>query len=257
MMSLHGNSQGRLLKTLAKLFMAFILLTVTFMTISTTKVRAAEQQMQTFYDCELPGIRVQVNATSYIQPSKTITVSVNLLTQTNVYVNFFNVELLGFINGTVKTSIANITDSYFGLDTGTRTHSTAVFVPELIWGAMYGEMKITYLANLGGIQLVLPKLMSSFPMTQVENTYLENLENQVRTLDQSNHELEQQVNNVSSSFEQLNASYYQLQKNYTSAQGNAADLDSTRRLTAVLGIVAAFFVATTVYLVIRKTREAW
>lgn len=181
----------------------------------------------------------------------------NLITHTNVYVDLFNVELLGFMNGTVKTSIADITDSYFKLDSDSRTHSAIVFVPELDWGILYGEMRITYSATLGGIQLTLPKLTSRFPMTQVENTYLDNLETQMKTLNQTNYDLDQQLKNLTNGSEQLNATYYELQKNYASALGNAADLNETRRLTAVLGIAAAFYVAITVYLVIRKPKETW
>jgi hypothetical protein len=247
----------KIMKNLAKLSLILAFLSLTFMTVSSSRVQAAQQQIQTFYDSDLPGIRIQINATAYSQPSNTITVSVNLITHTNVYVDLFNVELFGFTNGTVKTSIANITDSYFKLDSDSRTHSAVVFVPELVWGVLYGEIRITYSADVGGIQLTLPSLTSGFPMTQVENTYLENLKNQTKSLSQSNHDLDQQLKNVTSDFEQLNATYYELQKNYTSAQGNAADLDNTRRLTAVLGIAAAFFVATTVYLVIRKPKETW
>ena len=247
---------GKVVKALAKLSLLFTFLSLTFTVISTGKVQAA-QQMQTFYDSELPGIRIQINATSYTLPSNAITVSVNLMTQTNVYVDLFNVEIFGFVNGTVKMSIANITDSYFKLDSDTRTHSAVVFVPELVWGVLYGEIRITYSANLEGIQLTLPSLTSGFPMTQVENTYIENLETQLKSLNQSNNDLGQSLNNLTATFEQLNSTYYELQKNYTSAQGNAADLDNTRRLTAVLGIAAAFFVATTVYLVIRKPKESW
>lgn len=245
------------MKTLVKLCIILTFLSFTLTSIGTSGVQAAEQQMQTFYDSELPGIRIQINATSHTQPSNSITVSINLITKTNVYVDLFNVEIFGFINGTVKTSIANITDNYFTLDNDSRTHSAVVFVPELVWGILYGEIRITYSATLLGIQLTLPKLTSGFPMTQVEDTQLENLENQIKTLNQSNRILDQQLKNLASNFDELNATYYELQKNYTSAQGNAADLDNTRRLTAVLGIVAAFFVATTIYLVIRKPRETW
>ena len=253
-MAIHGD---KVMKIVVRLSMVLTFLLLAFITISGSRVQAAEQQMQIFYDSELPGIRIQVNATAYARPSNSITISVNLITHTNVYVDLFNVELFGFMNGTVKTSVANITDNYFKLDSDSRTHSAVVFVPELVWGVLYGEIRIKYSADLGGIQLTLPSLTSGFPMTQVENTYLENLENQMKSLSESNHDLGQQLKNATSNFEQLNTTYYELQKNYTSAQGNAADLDNTRRLTAVLGIAAAFFVATTVYLVIRKPKETW
>jgi hypothetical protein len=39
--------------------------------------------------------------------------------------------------------------------------------------------------------------------------------------------------------------------------GNLGELDNTRRLTTVLAITTVLFVATTVYLVMRKPKEIW
>jgi hypothetical protein len=63
--------------------------------------------------------------------------------------------------------------------------------------------------------------------------------------------------NLTSNFEQLNQTYWELQENYTTMNGNMGELDNTRRLTTVLAITTVFFVATTVYLVMRKPKETW
>jgi hypothetical protein len=63
--------------------------------------------------------------------------------------------------------------------------------------------------------------------------------------------------NLNGDFEQLNNTYWELQANYTSLTGNLGELDNTRRLSTILGVTTAFFVATTVYLVVRKPKEIW
>lgn len=221
------------------------------------QVKAIDQPIQTFFDSEVPGIRIQVNATSQAQPGNSITVSVGLLTETNVDVDKFNLELFGFINDTVKTSLANITDTYFHLNADSRQHSAVVPVPEQVWGIVYGEITISYSADIGGVKLTFPSLMSGFPMTTIENLYLQELETQAKDLNERNQQLNQTLSNLIGQFDQLNRTYVQLQANYTSIQGNWGELDNTRRLTAVLGIVTVFFIATTAYLIIRKPRETW
>jgi len=213
--------------------------------------------MQAFFDSEFPGIRIQVNATSLSQPGSSFTVSVSLTTQTNVDVDRFNLEIYGFINETVKISLTNVTDTNFNLNSDTRKHGAVVSVPEQVWGVIYGEIKISYSADIGGVQLTFPNLLSGFPMTVIENSYLISLETQLSSLKEANQQLNQNYSNLAQQLDQLNRTYLQLQGNYTSIQGNVGELDNTRRLTAVLGIVTVFFIATTAYLVIRKPRETW
>lgn len=247
----------KIVKNIEKLFLILSILALTVTLISAKKAEALEQQMQTFLDTEIPGMKIQVNATSHTQPGSTLTVSVNLMTQTNVSVDKFNLEIFGFANDSVRESLANITDSYFRLNSDSRAHSAVVQVPEQVWGIAYGEVKISYSADIGGIGLTFPSITSGFSMTTIENTYLENLETQAKNLNESNYQLSQRISNLTSDFNQLNNTYWQLQGNYTLLQGNAGELDNTRRLTAVLGIVAVFFVATTIYLVVRRPRESW
>jgi hypothetical protein len=78
-------------------------------------------------------------------------------------------------------------------------------------------------------------------MTKVTNSYLQGLEQRFNELKQLN--------------EQLNQSYWDLERNFTALQGSVNELDNTRTAAAVLGITTVFFVATTLYLVLRKPRE--
>lgn len=227
------------------------------MLVGTVGVRAEEGDMKTFLDTEVPGIRIQVNATSETRPADNLTVVSSLRTQTNVFVERFNLELFGFLNGTMKLSMVNVTDDSFLLNSTSKAYSITVDVPDSVWGIIYGEVKLTYSANLGGLELRFPNIVTGFPMTQVENTFLKGLEDQLRTLSDSYSQLTDLYENLTAAFSQLNETYFELQQNYTSIQGSLGDLDNTRRLTTILTITTVFFLATTVYLVIRKPKELW
>jgi hypothetical protein len=225
-------------KNLAILFIIF--------TLASALTRAVEAQtttenMKTFFDSELPGIKVQVNATSETQPGNYLNVTLSLTNQTDVYVKYLNLSIFGFVNGTDKIPMANITDNEFPLNSGSKEYNCTFGVPEQVWGVCYGELVLTYSATYGLATLNFEKLTSGFTLTNIENVYLKNVEEQLRSL--------------ASAYEQLNQSYYELQQNYTSLKGNLGELEGTRQAVIVLAITSVFFVATTVYLIMRKPKQ--
>lgn len=246
------------MKTFEKLSLMLGIIGLSLALVSAVQVHGApEENMTTFLDSQIPGIRIQVNATSHTQPTKNVTVTLNLVSQTNVHVEHFNLQVFGFLNGTDKLSLANLTDNDFALNNASKPYNVLVNVPDYVWGVLYGEVKLTYSASLGGIELVFPNIVTGFTMTQVENTFLKNLETQVKNLNASYSQLTEMYTNLTSNFEQLNQTYWELQENYTAMNGNLGELDNTRRLITVLAITTVFFVATTAYLVIRKPKEIW
>jgi hypothetical protein len=222
------------------------------------KVQASADEMTTFFDSQIPGITIQVNATTQTQPTENLTVVVNLEAQTNVNVEYFNLEVSGFLNGTTEVSMLNVTDNNFFMNTTSpKEYVDSVYVPNWVWGTTYGEITLDYSASLGGVVLIFPDFVSGFPMTQVENTYLEGLETQNNQLQGQINNLTTLYQNLSSTFVKLNQTYVQLYQNYTSLKGSVGDLDNTRRLTTVLAVTTIIFFVTTIYLVIRKPKESW
>jgi len=244
--------------TLEKLSLMLGIIGLSLALVSAVQVHGVpEEDMTTFLDSQIPGIRIQVNATSDTQPTKNVTATLNLISQTNVHVEHFNLQVFGFLNGTVKLSLANFTDNDFALNNASKPYNVLVNVPDHVWGVLYGEVKLTYSASLGGIELVFPNIVTGFTMTQVENTFLKNLETQVKNLNASYSRLTEMYTNLTSNFEQLNQTYWELQENYTTMNGNLGELDNTRRLTTILAITTVLFVATTIYLIMRKPKEIW
>jgi hypothetical protein len=260
------------MRSLKKLTLLVCMLALAYALISTVKVQASEERMKTFFDSQIPGITVQVNATTQTRPSKNLTVAVSLETQTAVGVEHFNLEISGFINGTDKLSMLNITDGNFLLNsTSPKQYVNSTTVADWVWGTTYGEISLSYNATVEGLVLTFPNFISGFPMTQVENTYLEGLQaqniilqGQIKSLNDSYQQLTNLYQNLSSTFVQLNQTYVelnqtyvQLYQNYTSVRGSLGDLDNTRRVTTVLAVTTILFFVTTMYLVVRRPKEAW
>jgi hypothetical protein len=252
------------MSNLKKLALAVCILALVFALMSTTKVHASDDEMETFFDSQVPYIGIQVNATAQTQPTNNLTVVVDLETESDVGIEHFNLEVFGFLNGTTKLSMLNITDNNFFLNNTSTEYVNSTYVPDSVWGITFGEITLTYNASVEGLVLTFPNVVNGFPMTQVENTYLEELETQ-------NAELQVQVKNLSDSYQQLlnltqslndtlkqlNQAYVELYQNYTSIKGSVGDLDNAQRVATVLAVTTIIFLITTVYLVTRRPKESW
>jgi len=234
------------MKNIRKLALILIIFTLTFAPLYGVKAQQLTENMKTFFDSEVPGIKIQVNATAKAQPSGNITVvlSMKRLTDVDVVdVEYFNLSIYGFVRGEEKTLMKNITDYDFALSETPRPYNFTFTVPEQVWEATHGEITMTYSVKSGPFVLEVDGIACGFTMTLVRNVYLENLENAFE--------------NLNNSYWQLNQTYWELQQNYTALQGNLNELGNTRMAVAILVVTTVFFVATTIYLVMRKPKEYW
>jgi hypothetical protein len=239
------------------------------------KAQSPARNMKTFFDSQVPGIKVQVNATAETQPTGNITVTLALTADKNVtvVVKSLNFSMFGFLNGTDKFLMENISGHGFSLKSqDLKGYSRTFEVPAEVWDTTYGEIVLTYNATyrFGPVYLTddYDNLTLGFAMTHVKNVYVEELQTSLASLGEEY----QQLNN---SFWQLNATYWQLkatyeslnktlvtlqedyaalQKNYTTLKGST---DDARTVATVLGITTVFFVATTFYMIIHRPREYW
>ena len=238
-----------------RIVLILIVLTLMFASICGIKAHASPENTQTFFDSGIPGITIQVNATSETSPNQNITMSLSLRRQTNVgvYVGYFNIDIFGFLNGTYKTLLYNITDTNFVLSDPPKEYNrTCTFlVPAQVWDATYAGITLTYNAtySFGYGNLQFPyNITLGFIMTHVDNVYLTGLQAQ-------NVRLQQNYTALQGNLSDLQENYSHLQQNYTALQGKLSDLDNTRSAVAVLAITSIFFLATTVYLIMRKPKD--
>jgi hypothetical protein len=234
---------------LKKLALAVCILALVFALTCNVKVEALNDGMETFFDSQstIPLMKIQINATAQTQATENITVDVSLEALADITVENFTLEVFGFINGTNRISMANITDNNFSLNETSKQYNLSFSVPEWVWGVTYGEISLSYSASMAWLT---PNITDGFPMTQVENTYLEgleaqntNLQQQVKSLNDSNTVLQDQVKSLNDSYQQL--------------KGNLGNLDNTQRVATVLAVTTIIFLITTVYLVMRRPKESW
>jgi hypothetical protein len=197
-------------------------------------------------------------------------------------VECFNLSIFGFVNGTYKILMANVTDPDFPGPFGDspRQYNCTFPVPEQVWDTTYGEITLTYNATYSGGfgSLLLPyNITLGFTMTHVENVYLKTIENQLKNLQAlfiqlnetfcDSFQMNLTVDNLAyinrtfwelqQNYTALQGTYWELQQNYTALRGNLNELGNTRTAVGILAVTTVFFVATTLYLVMRKPKESW
>jgi hypothetical protein len=202
-------------------------------------------EMQTFFSKDYAGISIAVSATKESVSGGNITIYFWInCTSVGVKVHFLNLSVYGFRGGREKTLLnaTNVLANTPMIFNNVTEFNYSLSIPDDVWDATYGELYVDYAI----VDLSL-KYSPSFSMTIVKNAYLEGLEGQFRGMFGSYWQLNR-------NYTQLNQTYWELRQNYT---GNMNEIDNTRRLAVILAITTVFFVATTIYLVMRKPRDYW
>jgi hypothetical protein len=243
--------------TLRKIGIFLFVLALTLTLLNSVRVQGADEEMKVFLNSEMTGIKIQVNATAKTQPGKNLTVLLTLSATMNVHVDRINLEVFGFLNGIDQFSLGNVSDSNFDMNGTVKNYTKIIIVPNNVWGITYGEIRLAYYVDMGGLVAGFPNIVSGFPLTLVENTLLKNLEEQVSNLNESCTQLAEKYSNLTETYAALNQTYWDLNQTYSSAQNSLGELDNTRRLTTILAITTVFFLATTVYIILRRPRDYW
>jgi len=246
-----------------------------------------EENIKTFFDSSVPGIKIQVNATAETKPNQNITFSLKLtkVKDVDVSVSYFNFSVYGFLRGQDKVLLNSTSDDNFELSV--KQYQATFRVPENVWGIAYGETTLEYTVKypvVGGGTLNMDyDLTVGFSMTEIENVYLKSLEKQLNELNQTFKEcfgrnlsrdelltLNETLWLLEQKYELLNAlnqtfmecfgknltkdELLSLKQEYESLKGVKSELDNTRTAMIFLVVVAVFFVATTAYLAFRKPK---
>lgn len=235
----------------------------------TAKTQTQTVSMETFFDSKIPGLKVQVNATSRIQPNSSIWVALSLTSDvTKVYVKTVRITIYGFLNGTEKSEIySNVSGNFMLYKDNPVVYRHSVSVPEHVYGITYGEVYLDYNATvkdeLGFEHSYSFQDTLGFTMTRIENVYLKSLEEQLTNLYDVLDGLNQTFrecfgkNLTTDELLSLNQTYWQFMHEYESLKGVKSELDNVRTAMVFLAVVAVFFVATTAYLVLRKPKNYW
>ena len=230
---------------------AFVILVLTSAFISNATVHASVVNMQTFYEEEgYPGLSIKVKATGETNPGWDMNITIWIeSTAGNLSIEYLYLSVYGFRGGQEKillTNITHITKKPLDFEDVSQGNYT-VHIPNDVWYRTCAELHFKY-----AIKEMVYAYTDGFTMTAVKNIKMEELENALGSLNES--------------YRQLNETYRELQQNYTSLNqtywdlkggSNIGELETTRSIMVVLAITTVFFVATTIYLVMRKPKQYW
>lgn len=211
--------------------------------------------LQTFFSNKYAGISIKVDATAETIPGENITIKLWFnITTDDFKMEYLNLSVYGFRNGAEKTpllSSVGIIENISLPFNCTKEYNFTVPVPINVWDATYAGLQLKYL-----IQDIVCDYSPSFSITIVRNVYYEQLQAYFNLLNQTLWE-SFKMNLTAENLASLNRTYWELLQNYTALQGSMNELDNTRRVAVILGVTTVFFVATTVFMLMRKPREPW
>jgi hypothetical protein len=251
------------MKKLRTVTLIFVMLILTLTLAKSTSAQTSEE-METFFSSKYVGISIQLNATQETVPGANITIKllVNCIAD-DVYVDYLNLSVYGYkhveyaLEKTTLRSISVIEQTFLVYHNASQYNYT-IPVPNDVWDLTYAELhsKYTVGSTFFGFD-------ETFSITTVRNVIWEELEEKYQKLNDTYWQL-------NSSIEQLNQTFWEifqmnltaenlasLNETYSDLKGSSNELGNTRMVVGILAVTTVFFVATTLYLVMRKPRESW
>jgi hypothetical protein len=250
----------RKLRTIT-LILVTLILALTLVNCTTAQT---SEEMETFFSKKYVGISIQLNATRETVPGANITIQLLVnCTADDVYVDYLNLSVYGYkhveyaLEKATLDSVSVIEQTSLGYHNASQ-YSYTIAIPNDVWDLTYAELHLKYTASDE-----LKERDETFSITTVRNVLWEELEENYQNLNNTYWQL-------NGTFEQLNQTFWQifqmnlteeslanLNDTYRGLQGSSNDLSNTRMAVGILAVTTVFFVATTLYLVMRKPKESW
>jgi hypothetical protein len=250
----------RKLRTVTSIFVMLILA----LTLVKSTTAQTPEEMQTFFSRKYVGISIQVNATRETVPGANITIKLLVnCTADDVYVDYLNLSVYGYkhveyaLEKATLRPICVIKQTFLVYHNASQ-HNYTIPVPNDVWDLTYAELHLKY--TISG---ELKERDETFSITTVKNVRWEELEEKYQKLNNTYWQL-------NSTVEQLNQTFWQmfqmnltaeslalLNETYWGLKGSSNELGNTRMAVGILAVTTVFFVATTLYLVMRKPKESW
>jgi len=229
---------------------AIMLLTIFALALIPKSYAQENNEIQTFYEHDEAGLIIKVKAPLNTEPGHEINVTVSLYCYAkNLSISYLYVTVFDFKGGRQKNEIGTITFVEEGVgykpkfnQTEERTYKLEIH--EDVWDVTYGEVSCKW--TFGGHTFHIRS--DGFTMTYVQNVEMERL---MELLANKTEEYEMLWEN----YTRLNQTYWEEHGNKTSAI--ETELSNTRLAMVILIITTVFFIATTLYLIIKKPREYW
>jgi len=207
---------------------------------------------KTFYNYTQANLTIEIMGPEEANPGDNITISIHVNSSAdNLRVKYLYLVIYDFQSGKAKKLIANLT--YIKLPgyelnyNQTLDKSYGVTINNDAWDIMYGEVFCEWVIK-GTVTERYEIPGHGFIMTYVRNVEMEDLKQQLDDVKAAYDEL---LNN----YTKLNQTYWDLKVNKTS--GIETALSNARLAMIILVVTTVFFIATTLYLMVKKPKEYW
>ena len=241
----------------------FIMLILT-LTLAKSTTAQTPEEMETFFSKKYVGISIELNATRETVPGANITIKLLVnCTADDVYVDYLNLSVYGYkhIGYTLKkatlTSVCVMRQTPLAHHNASQ-HNYTIPVPNDVWDLTYAELHSKYIVVSEPFGFD-----ETFSITTVRNVLWQELEEKYQNLNNTYWQLNSTVEQLNQTFWQMfqmnltAESLARLNETYWSLKGSSNELDNTRMVVGILAVTSVFFVATTLYLVMRKPKESW
>jgi hypothetical protein len=221
------------------------------------------------YDYGLYNLKIHIENPAEAYPSQNLKINVTAEAAAKLTVNYIAIELYTFnsstMNGENFTSIevVNYSTPLF-LPGGLSPYeaSFVALVPVSAFNVVYAKLILVW-TEIGTEESTPVQRQTTFIMASVYNPELERLRDLLPKLQKQNAILRRNVTCMNDSLAQalndltdINNTLTQAFNNLTDATSRyQGDIGNTRTVATVLGVTTVFFVATTVYLTMKKPRD--
>jgi hypothetical protein len=244
-----------------------ILLTLIFFTITLTPYAWTSLQDQRMYEYAFSNLAVQVGTTSEAYPGQNITVNIFANASAKLTINYTAIELYTFSNLTMADEnfslivwIDHNSSISLSPDQTPIEASYDVKIPDDAFNVVYGKLVLIW-TETGTEESTTYARNSTLVATSLKNAELENLRSRVPELEKENADLKNNNTETNNNLTKALNDLADTKNNLTKALNDLADtknqVNGATSVIAVLAITTIFFVATTLYLVLRRPKQYW
>jgi len=208
---------------------------------------SASDQIRVF-EYSLFNLKVHVRSPLEAYPNQSITVNITATASAKLIVNYTAIELYTFNSSTMKdekfTYIEHVNYSSPLSLTGGQSSSETSYnstIPESALSVVYGKLILVW-TETGTDESTTYRREPTFIITSLKSSELERLK-------MENEELKKNITDINNTLTESLNNLTDIKNRYEGEIGN------TRSVATFLAVTTIFFVATTVYLVMRKPKE--
>lgn len=229
-------------------FKIAILIGLMFLTTLMPFSGASSSDQIRVFEYSLYNLKIHVRSLSEAYPNQSITVNITATASAKLTINYTAIELYTFNSSTMKdekfASIEYINYSNPLSFSGGQSSSETSYdstIPESALSVVYGKLILVW-TETGTDESTTYRREPTFIITNLKNPELERLKIE-------NEELKKNITDINDTLTEALNNLTDIKNRYEGEIGN------TRSVATLLAVTTVFFVATTVYLVMRKPKE--